>query len=396
MKRMLTFGLTLLLAGTALFADDAKVMPSLVGRFYVAPTFSFAPGFFDADGKYQSYDNGAVKVFNLGFALEFGLNDWITAALQWVPGFTPWSNVEAAVPAAIAAFRSDNSYNTNGVADLFAGAKIQIAGENAPLKNSAVRFALAPGLIIPMPGPEFDKEFEKVYKGEAITFSNMDNHVFGAGGRVYLDFVINENFFINLYNETIFYPLRRDLDRAGPNLAAAKELIPMGIFQEVYTSSIASGHNEIVAGLIAGGARDAARSDLEEANGKVGYRYRLTFEIEPVYSTPIADGISFSAGLPINYRYTPAFDYSVSDVGNMVSTMTGGQIDAEEILLEQLKGTDEGRHSLSIIPNASIFITKTLLPLEFKLQYGIPVWGRDTMARHNLVFQIRAYFAFGR
>jgi hypothetical protein len=43
-------------------------MPKRVGRFYFAPSFSFAPGEFDTDGKYQSFD-GTVKVLNLGFAL---------------------------------------------------------------------------------------------------------------------------------------------------------------------------------------------------------------------------------------------------------------------------------------------------------------------------------------
>ena len=69
MKKVLVLSMALVLLGSALFADDAKVMPARVGRLYLAPTFSFAPGEYDSDGDYQGF-NGNVNVFNLGFALE--------------------------------------------------------------------------------------------------------------------------------------------------------------------------------------------------------------------------------------------------------------------------------------------------------------------------------------
>jgi hypothetical protein len=83
-----------------IFAEEAKVMPKQVGRFYVAPTLAFAPGAFDEDGEYEVYDSGegSLRAFNLGFALEYGINDWISGAIQWAPGVTVWSDVDTKIP----------------------------------------------------------------------------------------------------------------------------------------------------------------------------------------------------------------------------------------------------------------------------------------------------------
>jgi len=157
MKKIMFFGLTLLALGSALFADDAKVMPKFVGRFYLVPTFSFANGEYDNDGKYQSF-GGTAKVFNLGAALEFGITDWITGAVQWTPGWTAYSDISPAAPAGVQSLMplltngalagTDKNFKgdltVNGVADLFVGAKIQIVGEKAPVQTGMFRFSVAP------------------------------------------------------------------------------------------------------------------------------------------------------------------------------------------------------------------------------------------------------------
>ena len=351
MKKLLVFGLILLLAGSALFADDASVMPKMVGRFYVAPIYSFAMSEFDTDGKSQKFDDGSLKLFNLGFALEYGIINWITAAVQWVPGWTPWSNIKAVT--------GMPDTNTNGVADIFAGAKFLLIGEQAPIKASVIRFALAPGVIIPLPGPDFEKEVEKVMASEKATLGSMDNHVFAAGGRIYFDYVVNKNFFINLYNETIVYPIKQDLNKNGPTFAMAK------------AGAAAAMGNPLIMGI----------------DGEINYKYSLTFELEPVFSMPIADGINFSAGLPVNYNFKPAYGYSFSypeALAPAAATITP--------ILEDTLGSDP-HHILYLNPNVSVFFMKTPLPLEFKLTYGLPVWGQNAMARHNASLQIRAYFA---
>ncbi|MCL2319499.1 MAG: hypothetical protein FWC45_05390 [Treponema sp.] len=340
-------------------------MPKMVGRFYLAPTFSFAPGAYDTDGKYQKYDNGSVKLFNLGLALEFGITDWITGAVQWTPGWTPWSDAKAAAPSAMAS-QIKGDINANGVADLFAGAKIQIVGTKAPVKNDMFRFSVAPGVIIPMPGPNFQDQMDNIVAEKTATLASNDKHVFAAGGRFYFDYIINKNFFLNLYNETIFYPVKQDLDKDGPNLAAAKLLIPMA----------------------AGAAGPVVSADLKDATGEVSYKYKLTFELEPQYSTPFGNGMIFSAGLPVHYVYSPAYDYSVSNVGTGLTAYGG---DSEKLLLDALQG--DPQQSLSLVPNVSVMLTKTPLPLEFKLQYSVPVYGKNVMARNNITLQVKAYFA---
>ncbi|MDR2543659.1 MAG: hypothetical protein LBC80_09485 [Treponema sp.] len=390
MKKMLALGLVLAFLTPALFADDAMVMPAGVGRFYVAPIFSFAPGAYDEKGKLQKFDDGSVQVFNLGFALEYGVNSWITAAIQWVPGWTMWSDIEAA--------SEIKKSNTNGVADIFAGAKFQIVGANAPVVNEDMRFAVALGAIIPLPGPDFEKEIANVGLGKDATLANMDNHVFAAGARFAFDYIINDKFFINLYNETRLYPVKGDLKKHGPTLAG----LPGGIAEEVYIGTmIATGGNETAAGLAALNAMTLAAAGLADATGEVNYRYRLNFEIEPAYSTFIADGIRLSAGLPINYTFTPAPKISVSGVDTtnaelnaILNAATGGTgpINLENTLLGALAEKDS--QLLYVGPNIGIFVMTLPLPMEFKFTYNLPVWGKNANATHNAIFQIRAYFAF--
>ena len=350
MKKTIACGLLLLAMGSLAFADDAKVMPKMVGRVYIAPTFSFASGGFDENGSSTKFNDGSLKVFNLAFAVEFGIIDWITAAVQWTPGWTPWSDLKAVT--------GYDDTNTNGMADLFAGAKIQILGENAPVTNSMFRFAAAAGIIIPLRGPDFEDELKNVMAGKQATMASMDNHVFAAGARLYFDWIISDYFFINLYNETVFYPVRQDLNKDGPAFA---------------------------------GVKAAAGGVFDDVDGEVNYRYRLTFEIEPVFTNPMAEGLRFTAGLPVTYRYIPAYEYSFGFPSGMADPLKTAAQDA--FLGDGALNTDP-QHSLYITPNVSVFFTKTPLPLEFKLQYGIPVWGQNiAAARHNVTLQVRVYFA---
>ncbi|GHV86111.1 hypothetical protein AGMMS50230_17190 [Spirochaetia bacterium] len=345
MKKLTAVTVLLLVLGAAVFAEDAKVMPMMVGRVYAAPTYAFALGAYDKDGTYKKFPSGSVKVFNLGFAVEYGVIDWITAAVQWAPGWTVWSDLEAV------SGRKDS--NTNGVADLFVGAKIQLVGEKAPVKTPMFRLSIAPGVIIPLPGPDFAKETTKA-PSEKATLQSMDNHAFAAGARVYFDWIINKSFFINLYNETLFYPIAQDLAKAGPDLAIMK-----------------------------------IRTPFTNATGEVKYKYKLTFELEPVYTMAIADGISFSAGLPVNFKYVPAYDYSISS-GTGSALMDAAALTTFKTNFARL----DPALTLSVKPNVSVFFTKTPLPLEFKLQYGLPVWGKNVgAAQHQVTLQIKAYFA---
>ena len=359
MKKIIALSLILLAIGSMAFADDAKVMPGLVGRLYVAPNFSFASQGWDVDGEKTDKFDDPIKVFNLGFALEFGVIDWITAAIQWVPGWTVWSDITPAFagPLALMGGAYKGTINTNGVADLFVGAKIQIIGSKAPVANDTFRLAIAPGVVIPLPGPDFKDVRDDVMANKDITGQTMDNHVFAAGGRLMFDWQLSDMFFINLFNESIFFIGSKDMDKDGPTLA-------------------------ITRGMLKGGGAPAALVDL--IKGEVKYGYKLTFEIEPVFSTSIADGLILSAGLPVRYVYKPAPEYSYSGINPLIAAIVDPYLAKE----------GDPSHSLYINPNISFFLTKTFLPLEFKLQYNFPIWGQNSMATHTVALQIKAYFAF--
>lgn len=375
MKRAFILGLAFLFLSSAVFAEHAKVMPRMVGRFFAVPIFSFAPGEYNTDGAFERFDDGSIRLFNLGFALEFGVTDWFSAAVQWVPGWTPWSDLETAtgIP----------NTNTNGVADIFLGAKIQIVGERAPVRSNMFRVAIGPGVIIPMPGPDFSEIDPTRLGQDAITFAAMDRHVFGMGARFFFDYVVNRNFFINLYNETLFFPVRQDINRHGPMfnltrggvnqtmLAAAGD--PLDPFHDLATALGPAGIAEIM-----------------NISGEVRYLPRLTFEIEPRFSAFIANGVEIAMGLPLNYRFSPRSQYSFDFPDTLAPALS-----VLEPAFLGIRNTYH-QHLLSIAPNVSMFFRRFPVPLEFKLQQSIPLWGRNNMAQHNLALQIRAYFAFGR
>ncbi|MDR1747688.1 MAG: hypothetical protein LBR47_01345 [Spirochaetaceae bacterium] len=233
--------------GTMAFAEDAKVLPARVGRLTIAPAFAFANDVYDTDGKSQSLSgSGALKAFNLGFALEYGIIDWITAAVQWAPGWNIWSDVELENPFT----GKDLDATINGVYDIFLGAKLQIVGENAPVKSSMFRAAVAPGVIIPLPGVDVGEELIAGLQGKTFVAANIDRHVFGFGARGYFDYLISELFYINLYTEYIAFP-------------------------------------------------------IENSDTKETYGWQLTFELEPHFDINIVNGITLGAGIPVNFRMTP-------------------------------------------------------------------------------------------
>ena len=319
MKKLLILGLVLMLSVPSLFGYGAIVMPAGVGRFYIAPTFSFANRMFDADGDSHDLPN-TMNVFNLGFALEFGLTNWITGAVQWAPGWTPWSDLGPT--------GTGGTFTTNGTADIFLGAKFNIVGgQHAPVNNDRFRFSAAGGLIIPTGAPDFRDETPNMVAGENVRLVSMDNHVWGIGGRFFFDCIITDNFFINFYNETIFY---------FGSLPMYRISLPTAGFP-----------------------------------GEMSFGPRLTFSVEPVFMTTLAPGINFGAGLELEYRWTLAPEITVAGVSS----------------------TGDDTHRLNLTPSAQIFFMGLPLPLEFKLQYAIPLWGQGVTAMNNLTLQIRAYFA---
>jgi len=311
-----------LCAGAFAFADDGSVLPAGVGRFYVANTYAFANSSFDVDGNLNDIPDGggAIKVYNLGLALEYGVTDWISAAIQWAPGVNLWTERDA--------LAAGSETNLAGMADIFAGAKFLIVGEKAPVQNSTIRFAVAPGVKIPLPGTDMQEQLANIMDLDpdtAVTVAQADKHLFALGARAYFDYIINTMFFVDLYSEFTYYPLEGD-------------------YQDV--------------------------SPMPTSTSKIAYGYQFVLEAEPHFDYMTDAGIRLSAGLPLTYVVTP--NYKVDDT----------------------EVADTGTTVLKIAPSVSALLTKTPLPLEFKLGYSLPLMGTNTYATNSVTFQAKAYFKF--
>jgi hypothetical protein len=339
----------------AVVANDAQVLPARVGRFYLAPTYAFVPGAFDEDGKYQKTDGDVTQLFNLGFALEYGIIDWITAGIQWVPGVNVWSEIGGMDKA-----------NLNGVADILAGARIQIVGPNAPVANETVRFAVVPGVMIPLPGPDYEEQMKNMAKNEKYTVLNADNHVFGVGGDLTFDYIINEQFFINLFGEFIAYPVKGKLSKSG--------------LQEYMT---VQGADAQLAPLRAQGMEASVKDE-------VSYGYDMKLELEPVFKTPLTDGILLTAGLPVTYTISAGKKYGGLSLDAAATAAMGGEA-VVKAMEDQYFKDEEAEHLLTLTPNVSFFFTGWFLPTEFRLQYAIPVAGKNATASHSLTLLAKLY-----
>lgn len=259
----------------AAFADDALVLPT--GVFRVTTAFSYAMGDqqYDADGDEQDLDNGvdSISALNLGLALEYGINDWISAAIQWAPGYTVWSVLDGF---AFGPFEPDA--NANGPNDIFAGAKLQIVGPKAPVANEMVRFAIAPGVKIPLGDPDWEKQLENILDESDATVTPSDKHAFGLGGRLYADYAVNEMFFINVYSEYIYY-----LERKDANIAPTTD-------------------------------EDASAVDI-------GFGYDLTLELEPHFQYMVSEGMRLGVALPVTYSMTPDVEVDGESVDDSATTL---------------------------------------------------------------------------
>lgn len=333
MKKILLVMLMLVLA-VAIFADDAKVLPKGVIRAYVIPSYIFGSQEFDEDGKKIDVSNGDFKVFNLGAAVEYGVNDWITAALQWAPGTILYSD-----------FSGNDQLSTDGAYELFVGAKLQFVGEKGLSQSDVIRFAVAPGIMVPM-AFSYDAEEEAANLAATVVYSmsgggagSLEDYnvapakgAFGLGARIYADYIVNKMFFINLYAEYIKF---LEKDAADDFYAEVDRIINL------------------------------------KFHDTVNYGYSLTTEVEFNFTKPISEGLSMSAGLPFRYEYSPEPVYDDEDPDSA-----------------------NAKYILAVNPNASLFVTSLPLPLEFKASYSYPLIGQNEKAKNVLSFQLRAYMKF--
>jgi hypothetical protein len=249
----------LVVLAASVFADDALVLPKGVLRTYLTGAYAFASQEWDENGDKADFGFfDSVNALNLGGALEFGVIDWISAAVQWAPGWTVWS----ATKNGLGPFEN---LLVNGPYNIFAGAKIQAIGPKAPVASEKIRLAAAAGVKIPLKTPDADYWVEQATKagtGDKWVASYNDKPLWGIGGRAYFDYVLNKMIYFNLYSEFIYYlgKVRGD---------------------EYSVDTMGLGASELTLG------------------------YDLTLEAEPHFEMMLGDGLQLGAGLPVTLTMSP-------------------------------------------------------------------------------------------
>ena len=90
--------------------------------------------------------------------------------------------------------------------------------------------------------------------------------------------------------------------------------------------------------------------------GDVNYGYDLTLEAEPHYETDARRRRPPGFGLPVTFSMSP------------------------ELEIDGTPEADTDATLLTLGPNVSLFLMKTLVPLEFELSYTLPLLGKNTDA----------------
>ncbi len=321
----------------AAFADDAKVLPSGVMRLTLANLILTADQAYDDDGEAQ--DSTEYFFDNFGAAVEFGITDKISAAVQWVPGVMLADDYTNDALAAL-----NDQLIFTGISDFFVGAKIQV------LKTDDMRFAFAPGVIIPADSLDGLEEGRNALAGDDFRLaSQSETESLGFGGRFYFDYQINKDFYVNLYNQTKYYlPNERYDDGAGATYAGTVSY---------YVNTLGQPLNVAVAAA-------------EAATVKHEYEYPiyLDFELEPHYDLTLSKTGSMGFGLPVKYSMK-------------------GETTVEGV------GQDDDSYSFSINPGLSFFYTGGI-PFEVAANYDIPLMGKNADKRSMFTFKLKLFYDF--
>jgi hypothetical protein len=241
------------------FADDARELPKGMLRLSQTTSFAFAVSEFNLDGSKQeiALNDGRLLSLNIGAALELGITSWVSAVLEWAPGWTVWSAFDFQTA-------PDDMLTVSGGYDLFAATRVQVLGRGGLLPSERFRLAIAPGGRIPLPSPDWLEQANRALDGEHWRQYANDYHTPGLGSRAWFDVILTHWLFLNLYAELIRY-FPKDYDEA--DLLAYQQSPPKP--------------------------------------KEVDYGYSLTAEVEPHIGFPLSERVRLEAGLPVTFRRKP-------------------------------------------------------------------------------------------
>ena len=165
------------------------------------------------------------------------------------------------------------------------------------------------------------------FTGGEYTLKSISKDAFGLGFRLYYDIIVIPDFYVNFYAQYIQY------------FETEKET-------DVHTT--------------AGNGGNVVTYDFNP-------KFSLDLEIEPNYTFKFNEGNKLSIAVPLKFAYTP--DYEVG----------GSSID------------DTSTSLFSIAPSVNFFTTALVIPMDFKVQYSIPVYGVNASASKQLIIQWKLY-----
>ncbi len=324
------------LSQSSAWADDALVLPTGVWRIYAVPVWSSVNASYDAEGNRHAIPEGSGRLdaFNLGWAVEFGVNSWLTAGVQWTPGANLSSSFDypATDPARRDLANLDDSF------DALAGVKIGIVGSTgrAPKRTTGLvlsdtlRVALGLAVKFPLTSIDWDREAGRYLEGRTYLAQAVDRHLVAPVVGLHLDWVLSRSptkeLFVDLYGQYVPYPS----EARYADTSLARHL-------------------------------DPALSEV-----RIDYRHDLYLEAEPRYDVWVAPRV-LRVGLyvPVRYRQFPA---------------------------TALDGVDQGNsgYRATVTPTLDFLSPVPGFPVELKIGWQKTIAGRNAAATDALIIVLRA------
>ena len=196
--------------------DDALVLPAGVWRVYAVPAWSVVRSTWDGEGVRHDIPEGAgrIEAFNLGFAVEFGVNRWITAGIQWTPGPNLSSSLDfpSSDPAHRDRARLDDSF------DALVGLKLGIVASPGPssfrseglVRSDRFRLALGLGARFPLSSVDWEREARRYAAGDTYLAQTVDKHLAAPVLGLYADWIVarsrGSELFVGFYGQYVPYP----------------------------------------------------------------------------------------------------------------------------------------------------------------------------------------------
>ena len=229
------------------------------------------------------------------------------------------------------------------------GVKAQVVGEEGYIPNEQIRFAVSPGVTIPLQKYDAKSELENALDGKEFAVTSFDNEALGLGGRLSMDYIVNNDFYVNLYSQIIYnLSVDKNLDATSAS----------SVYEETYKAAMMGGASQ----------SEAKSTAMKAASDDYEYEYGIDFlvEVDPHYEMMVSEKDSVKVNLPVRYTAVP------------------------EVKVEGEKQVDSG-YLLSMAPQVAFFSASGMMPWEVSLDYSLPLAGKNANKTSSVTLQIKLY-----